>query len=152
MTLQQLTANHYPTLYDICNITDSWIRRSIKEHNDFFSSCSGWVVKHKSKVIGYIILMNHIPYMDIAVHCSVLPEFHGKWMTKKIYKTVFNYIFEELWLPRCTSWLIDGYSNPTFLSRLGFVHEGTTRKGYIKEDRFVNVHNYGMLSEDRRWR
>lgn len=153
MTLTQLSPTHLPALYDICNTTDPWAERSIKEHNEFFSSCGGWVIKHKDKVVGYIVLMNHRPYMDIAVHCSVLPEYHGKWMTKSIYKHVFNHIFEELKVPRCSSWRIGELSNKTFLDRLGFKAEGTIRKGFITSDGiWHDVYLYGMLPEERRWK
>lgn len=152
MTLVTLQPTHYPVLYDITKVTDIWVARTPQEHNEFFSKCSGWVVEHKGKVVGYIILMNHIPYMDIHIHCSVLPEYQSKWMTRKIYATVFNTIFKELLLPRCTSYIIDGYSHPTFLSRLGFKQEGTVRKGYIVGDKWCDVHLYSMLAEEQRWK
>ena len=152
MTLQPLSPTHYPDLYAIGNITDTWTRRTTQEFIDEFSSYGGWAVIHKDKVIGYIILSGHIPYFDVAVHCSVLPEYHSKWMTRTIYKTVFNHVFDELKLPRCSSWLFEGYSNPTFLERLGFKHEGTRRNGYMVGTKLVDVQSYGMLPDERRWK
>lgn len=152
MHLEPLSPKHYPDLHAICNITDKWTHRTTKEFLDEFSEYGGWAVMDKTRVAGYIILSGHIPYFDVAVHCSVLPEYHSKWMTRNIYKTVFNHVFVELKLPRCSSWLFDGYSNPTFLERLGFKKEGVRRSGYIINDKWVDVQMYGMLPEERRWK
>lgn len=152
MNLIKLHKDHFRTLYDVSLITDTWSKKTFEEFATQFSASMGWSVVHKGDIIGYIVLMNHNPYMDVHIHCSVLPEYQSKWMTKGIYKQVFNYIFEELWLPRCTSWIIKGYSNPTFLSRLGFKKEGTMRNGYIIGEKWCDVDYYGMLPDERRWK
>ena len=152
MTLTQLSPKHYPALYDITNVTDTWVKRTVPEHIDFFSQCSGWVIEHQSKVVGYIILMNYVPTVDVTIHCSVLPAYQSKWMTKGIYKTVFNHIFDTLKVNRCTSYLIDGYSNPTFLDRLGFKQEGVLRRAYPINNSVKDIILYGMLPDERRWK
>lgn len=152
MILTKLSPIHYKDLFEVTKVTDSWAKRTYEEFCTEFSQYGGWVVIDKDTAIGYIILSGHIPYFDVAVHCSVLPKYHSKWVTRKIYKTVFNHIFNELKLPRCSSWSFDGYSNPTFLERLGFKKEGVRRSGYIIKDEWVDVQMYGMLPNERRWK
>lgn len=152
MTIEPLHPTHLPTLYDITMITDTWVTRTIPEFMDTFSRYGGWAIKHNNIVVGYIALMNHIPNRDIVIHCSVLPEYHTKWLTKSIYTTVFNYIFDELKVARCSSWTIEKFKNGNFLERLGFTHEGTVRKGFAINGKLVDLFGYGMLPDERRWK
>lgn len=152
MTLEPLHPTHLPTLYDVSKAVDFWSDRTISEFIDTFSQYDGWAVVRDTTPIGYIVLCNHIPYSDIMIHCSVLPEFKTRWLTKHIYAQVFNKIFREYNLPRCTSWAVVGSDGDNFLPRLGFQKEGTIRKGIFFNGGFHNVNTYSMLPEEQRWK
>jgi RimJ/RimL family protein N-acetyltransferase len=152
MTLETLHPRHLPALYDVSSTVDFWANRTISEFMDAFSKYDGWAIVKDNKAVGYIVLCNHTPYLDIMIHCSVLPEYKSVWLTRKIYAQVFNHIFRTLNLPRCTSWAVAGSDGDSFLPRLGFQKEGTIRKGIFFNGQFHNVNTYSMLPEEQRWR
>lgn len=105
-------------------------------------------------VIGAITFTSYCPPVDIFAHVTVMPEFHGKWLTPEIFKRVFDYAFIELNLPRCSAYYFPEI-NPRvggFLRKLGFLHEGTIRKGAVGHGgALTDMHLCGLLREERRW-
>jgi RimJ/RimL family protein N-acetyltransferase len=152
MQLEQLAAHHLPALRDISSQTDEWLEYSDAEFYEVFSQFAGWAILHDGLVIGYIVLSDYKPYRDLSVHCSVLPEYRTKWLTKGIYKTVFNTIFDGFQLPRCTSWTFGSMGGSQFLERLGFKYEGTVRNSYIFKGEWIDTHLYGMLPNERKFK
>ena len=149
MKLEQLQAHHLPALRDISKITDEWLEYTDEEFYQVFSQFAGWAIEHEGLIVGYIVLSDYKPFRDISVHCSVLPEYHRRWLTKGIYKTVFDTIFLGFQLPRCSSWTFGDMGGRKFLERLGFKYEGTVRSSYIFNGEWIDTHIYGMLPNER---
>ena len=149
MQLEQLAAHHLPALRDISSQTDEWLEYSDAEFYEVFSQFAGWAILHDGLVIGYLVLSDYKPYRDVAVHVSVLPQYHKRWLTKGIYKEVFGFIFEFLNVPRCTSWTFGTMGAPDFLKKLGFKHEGTIRSSYVHKGVWIDTHLFGMLPNER---
>lgn len=153
MALVLMDSKHYADLYRISQITDTWVKHTRESSDKYFSTCFGWVLVHGNDIVGYIVFSNYQPELDISIHASVLPQFRGRWLTKGIYKTVFNHAFDLLKCKRVTSWRVHDYTDPNWLPRLGFVEEGVARHAFVDPNGVPkNVTMYSMLPDERRWK
>ena len=152
-TLVPLQPHLYPEVYKIHSVTDTWAQLTIPDFIAHMSQCEGWVIYYNQSPVGYVVFNNLCPNHCVDVHASVLPEFHGKWLSKRIYKQIINFPFEFLQVKRLQTFLVEGYGNPTFLSRFGFKKEGTMRQSHqLPDGTLVDSSVYSMLPNERRWK
>lgn len=71
-----------------------------------------------------------------------------RWASRSTLHALFSYPFVQLKVARLTAYTGRSMTSVRrFLERLGFVHEGTMRQGYVDDDIAV----YGMLRDECRW-
>ena len=137
---------------EIVKITEPWFEYNRASFDGMMAGREGFVlVASDGKIIGAITFSNYQPGSDITIHCTVLSEYQKRWLTKAIYKQVFDVPFITLGLERCGGFVIEGCTPQGFHERLGFKQEGTLRKFVKIKGEYRNVHIYGMLKEERRW-
>jgi ribosomal-protein-serine acetyltransferase len=112
-----------------------------------------WAVWAEGKIIGATSFSDLQPGMNIYWHNFIAAEFKGKWIKRRLIKTVFNYVFNILNLPKFSSCFIVGSDESIceYLERFGFKKEGHLRSAVKLSDGFHDLILYGMLKEECRW-
>lgn len=152
MQIVPIEHKHFQELFKVTTICEPWWGMDRNTSDRLFSKREGFVlVSEEGKVAGHITISDYTVKLDTFIHCSVLPEYQKRWLTKHIYKTVFDYVFDELECIRATGWAAEGLNDLTFHERLGFKHEGVHRKSLRIMDKYYDLHHYGMLKDERRW-
>ncbi|MFZ4856135.1 MAG: GNAT family N-acetyltransferase [Desulfuromonadaceae bacterium] len=153
MYLVPLEYRHHAELMEVVKIAEPWMYIHRAAFDAILGGREGFVlVDAAGRIKGAITYSDYRPGVDVIVHCTVHPDCHRKWLTKKIYTQVFDHVFVTLGLHRCSGHRVSGTLTPdTFHERLGFVHEGTIRQGARIQGELQDVFIYGMLKEDRRW-
>lgn len=78
----------------------------------------------------------------------VAPEFQGRGYGKDALYTLLRHGFEDMNFVRIWGETFD--ENPAFsmFKKLGMIWEGTQRKSYFRNGKFINSHMVGMLREE----
>lgn len=152
MRLEKYEYRHNAELFEVMKISEPWANYHRAQFDAVMQKREGFVlVDNEGKIAGCIVISDFYPGIDAMVHCSVLPKYHRRWLTRSIYKQVFDYIFETLGLDRCSGYIVDGMTPRWFHERLGFKYVGCQRKLFpvngVKKDVFI----FDMLKEERRW-
>lgn len=152
MKIIPIEHKHYPALFEITRISDSYISLDRNTSDRLFSQREGFVIQTSfDKVIGHITVSDYSVRHDVLIHCSVLPEYQKRWLNKSIYKEFFDYVFNDLECVRASGYAVEGINDLEFHRRLGFSWEGCIRNGFRIHDTYYNLHRYGMLKDERRW-
>lgn len=153
MKLIPLEYHHYGELMEVAKLAEPWMFIHRASFDSIMSGREGFVlIDAAGSVQGAVTFSDYRPADDIIVHCSVHPEYHRRWLTKEIYRQVFDYVFVTLELHRCSGFRIDGTGTPeTFHERLGFKLEGVVRQGVRVQGERRDIYLYGMLKDERRW-
>jgi len=152
MLIQPIEHKHFPGLFDVTAICEPWWGFDRNTSDRLFSQREGFVLLNDNEdVCGHITLSDYAVKLNVVIHCAVLPDYQKRWLTRKIYTTVFDHIFDELGCVRATGFSIDGLNGRGFHERLGFTHESTFRKGFRLRENYYDLHYYGMLKNERRW-
>lgn len=154
MKLVPLEHKYFPDLFKVTSITEDWLDLDRNTSDRLFSQREGFVIVdnyNSNKVIGHITFSDYSVKLDVIIHCSILPDYHGVWLTKKIYKECFDYVFNELKCVRASGYAVKGINDLTFHERLGFTLEGVYRMGFRLHDKYFDLYRYGMLAHERRW-
>jgi RimJ/RimL family protein N-acetyltransferase len=153
MKLIPLEYRHNAELMEVVKIAEPWMYVHRASFDAILATREGFVLMDsQGRIKGAITYSDYRPGDDIIVHCTVHPDSHSRWLTKQIYKQVFDHVFVTLDLPRCSGYRISGTGTPdTFHRRLGFKHEGIVRVSVRVQDERRDVHLYGMLRNERRW-
>jgi len=152
MKLETLSHKHFPALFHITQQTEPHLDLDRNTSDRLFGQREGFVLLNNAdKVVGHITLSDYAVRLDVVIHCSVLPEYQKRWLTKSIYKQVFDHVFEELECVRASGFAVCGLTDLTFHERLGFKLEGVYRKGLRIKDTYYDLYRYGMLKDERRW-
>lgn len=156
MRLDTLKEHHYRALYEIhkraerFNVPDYMTFHGIMEKREGFV-----VIAPNGEIAGCISFSDYIPEMDIVIFCFIDPQYRGRWALKRgMYRTVFDYTFKTLELPRVTGYTVKPINDDAagFLAALGFKHEGTVRKRVkMPDNEYYDIEIYGLLKEERRW-
>jgi ribosomal-protein-serine acetyltransferase len=79
----------------------------------------------------------------------IAQEHQGKGIVTEACRAMITHAFRELDLHRvqirCATGNIKSCAIP---QRLGFAHEGTAREAEMVNDRFIDLHIFGMLKQD----
>lgn len=156
MWLDTLNEKHYQALYAIHKEAESVTCASFMEFAEIMRRREGFVVVADSgKLAGMISFSDFIPETDIVIYCFIDPKYRKKWASRTIYKTIFDFPFETLRLPRVTGWTVKSINDDAarFLVALGFRLEGTVRSRIRMphDGNFYDVDIFGLLKEERRW-
>lgn len=97
---------------------------------------------------GYLIAgVVYNEYRGHSMHVS-MASVTPRWASRGRLKALFAYPFEQVRVARLTAYTGRSMTSVRrFLERLGFVLEGTIRKGFADDDCVV----YGMLRDECRW-
>ena len=152
MKLVPLEHKHFPKLFEITSITEPWYGFDRNTCDRLFSQREGFVLENKGgEVIGHITVSDYIPLLEAIIHASVLPEYKSRWLTKSIYKRVFDFVFNDLECRRAVGRAFAGYTDLHFHQRLGFTLEGILRDGLLIRGQYSDILIYSMLPSERRW-
>jgi RimJ/RimL family protein N-acetyltransferase len=152
MKLEQLEHKHFKELFEVIKLSEPIYDLDRNTSDRLFSQREGFVlINNNDKVIGHITLDNYTPRLDIMVHCGVIPEYQKRWLTKSIYRQVFDKVFIDLECVRASGYAIEGLNDLSFHERLGFRLEGISKMAFRHFDKYYNVRSYGMMNHERRW-
>lgn len=157
MRLEVMESKHYKALYEIQQrAKPNRFNAGYDEFVSLMEERQGYVVvANDGRLAGYICFSDYDPGLNILIHCTIDPEFQGRWAIKRdMYRDVFSYPFVTLDLPRVSSYSIEGVTDKAgrFLEGLGFKLEGIIRNGAKGQDgALCNVRLYGLLKEEARW-
>ena len=153
--LQYIVPNdHYPSLYSVMQKADPvWDTKDFGQFVLRMEHLRGWAVVANGKPIGMMGVTNIVPNHDAVIHGAVLPEWRGKWITRKNLETFFGMIFNKLRLVRVSGYVIVGLTDPLerFFLHLGFEREGYQKKKVHVLGKFWDIIPFGMLKEKCRW-
>lgn len=149
MRLMPYEHNHNNRLVEIAKISEPWFTYNADTFN---ADRTGFVIlNNENKIVGSSLFSDYFVGADITIHNMVLPEYFGRWITRSIYKEVFDYPFVSLGLERCSTYIIDGFTDPKAVERAGFTQEGIKRKLVEVDGVKRDVILYGMLKHERKW-
>lgn len=113
----------------------------------------GFVVLDGDRVIGAVTFSDFIPGADITIHCDIDPSYQRRWVTRNICREVFSWVYNDLGLPRCSTFTFPGKTDiaERFVIALGFKMEGLKQKAALLSDGLSDVKLLGMLKEDCKW-
>ncbi len=158
ISLRPITLAHYEALHEIQGRVESFPCPSLFDFRAIMSKREGFVLIADGQIIGAVSFSDFMAEMDITVHIFTDPAWHGRFSSRRIYKAVFDYPFEQLGLPRVTAYLPKSKEHRPFekvaryLKALGFQYEGTVRNRLKMPDgNLWDVEIYGLLKEERRW-
>ena len=152
MHLETLEQKHFKKLFRITSKCEPWWGLDRNTSDRLFAKREGFVVVTEAgETVGHITFDSYIPQLEVVIHACILPEFHGKWLTRSIYKKVFDRVFNELECQRAVGLVYDGLTDPEFHPALGFKFEGTARRGLRVGTEYKDIHWYSMLPHERRW-
>jgi RimJ/RimL family protein N-acetyltransferase len=151
-----LEKQHYAGLYEIALRTEPFaadFMPTVFHFNSLMKEGEGWALKDGENLIGAITLSGLIPLLDVFIHVFVEKQYHGKWMSRKIGKIVGRHVFNNLSLPRMSSFAVKDVTPEAeiFLVELGFRLEGIKEKAAKMPDGYHDLILYGVLKERWRW-
>jgi RimJ/RimL family protein N-acetyltransferase len=152
--LEVLTPRFYRPVFEVARVCEPYSTTDVfDQYRQKLIQMEGWVFTNDSRVFGFGLISDYVPRLDATLHCSVMPDYRGKWIDRNLLKTVFGYLFIELGLPRVSGFHVPGLSDAAgrFQGKLGFKVEGCKRKGVLVGDVYHNVVWVGMLREECRW-
>ena len=156
MWIDTLDKKHYDALFEIVRRAEPYMKNLIFEQfKQTMDTRVGYVVvRQDGRLAGCINFSDFTPRQNAVIHCFVDPEQHGRWLKQGLLRTVYDYVFNRLALPRLSGFCIPGQSDRAgeFLQRMGFRQEGYVRKGALLPDSaYYDVKLFGMLREECRW-
>jgi RimJ/RimL family protein N-acetyltransferase len=150
--LEKYEYRHNAELFEVAKLSEPWHKYHRAQFDAAFAAREGFVlVANDGALAGCIMVSDYFPGVDAMVHCTVAPEYHTRWLTKSIYKEVFDFVFVTLDLHRCGGYVIDGMTPQGFHERLGFKQVGIMRQLITIEGEKHDLILYDMLKEERRW-
>ena len=152
--LIELNSGHYDDLHRVVvhsENLDSSI--TLEEFRMVTAKREGWAVLSDGVLIGSVTYIDYVPNLDIILHVTIDRNFYGRWINRSRLKEVFSLPLCDLGLERVSGYGIIGKTDRAIvtLERLGFEHEGTTRKGIIIHGKHFNLERYGLLKENCKW-
>lgn len=150
----ELQPDHINSLYDVClEAEGNGAGMTLLAFISMMNQREGWAIFNNDKLIGSITLSDFVPKLDIILHCSILKEYHGRWLNRKILNTVYGRIFNELELPKVSSYSISGVTDKAekLLKAMGFEQDGKLRKGAMVSGEYYPLKIFTMLREECRW-
>ena len=155
MWLDTLQTKHHKVLYEIAMTSEPYDSNMTEvAFCSTMATREGFVVVDKDgQIVGCISFSDFTPGIDILVHCTVRAEKQGRWVTRKMLREVFGYVFYSLDLPRVSGFCVPGKSDVAgdFLLQLGFKLEGIRRQTVKLPDGLHDVKLFGMLRDECRW-
>lgn len=102
---------------------------------------------------GAATFSNFVPFMDICLHVAVDRQYRGLWASRGVLRTLCEYAFVGLDLPRVSSYAVQELTPHAAhaLQRVGFNLEGVKRHAARYPDGYHDLMIFGMLREECRW-
>lgn len=98
-------------------------------------------------ITAVVVYNSYIRATSIDMH--VAASVTGRWLTRPFLAATFKYPFEQLGVRRVTARIgANNLKAKHFLESLGFLHEGTIRKGWEPD---IDLLIYGLLKEECRF-
>lgn len=155
MWLDTLNEKHYRAAYDMAMANEPYSSDlSFEQFTGMMKKREGYVVvAPDGNLVGCVSFSDYIPEVNAIIHCVVDKKYQKRWVTKKMLKTVWGYVFDTLHLPRISGFCVKGLSENAgkFLVRLGFKEEGIIRKGFKSGNELYDLMLFGMLKEECKW-
>lgn len=121
------------------------VKRRIEQGSaePFGPSVAFGVVNRDGDLCGGVVFHNYLQDMKcIEVSCAATKD---NWLTPSLARTILRYPFTQLGCQRVTAVTPRrGTRVRRFLEGLGFVREGSVRRGFLTDNAII----YGLLSEE----
>ena len=141
---------HYGVSYD----SKSGTREQMDWYRDLWKLKQGiwWAIclRQTGAFIGCCGFNNYDPVNRLAeLGFWLLPQFWGRGFGTEAVASMLNFAFAELELNRMEALVEqDNASSERLLLRLGFVKEGVLRECEYKDDNFIDIAVFSLLSEE----
>ena len=154
--LRRLTSEEWPGLYPIVLAGEPFAETFVPTLSHFkaaMADCEAFGLFDGGILFGVASFSNFVPLMDVCLHAVVDPAHRGRWISRSIFRDLFRYPFEELKLPRVSSYAMPDMTPKAgdALLRTGFKLEGRKRKAALFPDGYHDLLMFGMLREECRW-
>ena len=89
MEYDSLHPNHYLDIWKLFNKVEGNLQQiQLPEFWKEMENRIGWVLFDENRLIGCVSLSNYCPNSDIVIHATIYPEYHGKWINRKLLKEI----------------------------------------------------------------
>ncbi len=155
MYLKPLKEEDYRQLFEVSKKSEPFAKYLIyDQYAEVMRKQEGFTVRNtEGDIVGSVTFSDFIPTVDMVLHTTILPKYHGWWLTRKMLKQIFSFPFVYLDLPRLSSYSIGGLTDVGgyTLERVGFTCEGVRRNLAKLNGSYHDLVLYGMMREDCRW-
>lgn len=150
--MRRMTDQDYPELHEIFTKAEG-LDIPLHEFRKMMNKREGWVFEEDGKLIGAVTLSDYEEGLNVIIHATINPEYHGRWLKKDEIYEVFTYCFCELMVERVTGMSVPGVSDDAgkLLLAFGFQKEGIMRNACRMNGRLHDVVLYGFLRDECRW-
>ena len=128
------------------------LKKAIKEYNSKKDPRLTWAIELKSenKLVGTISIED---FWELHKQCelgwSINVNYQNKGIAFEAGQTLINHIFKNYDINRIQAFIWQGNEPSKRLAlKLGFTHEGTDREARLKNDKFLDVWNFGLLRKE----
>ena len=155
MEIGPITPEDLPELYAMTKEEDPLLdQMSPWSYTLLMTQRPGWTVRDKEGELAAAVCMSDISNIDCVLHVVCKSKYRGRWVSRKVLRTVFGHVFNTMRLPRCSGFCVKGLTDigGEFLAGIGFKSEGVKRKSFaLSNGERYDLELYGMLKEECRW-
>lgn len=157
LNLESLRPEHFEALFAICMDNFPYLKASFPSLWHFQLNAAAYegfvLVDDKEIVRGAITFSDLIPLRDCMLNIDVQQEFWYSWASRQNFKTICDFAFNKLKLPRMSSRTIKNltcHSEP-MLIKAGFRTEGVVEDALLLPDGFHDMVLWAMLRRRCKW-
>lgn len=156
MQIEELGKEHFGALYDVVLRNEPFAPQLIQtrlHYDAAMQGVEGFVLLDADRLVGAVTFNKLIPLTDICLHAVIEKQYRLRWMTREIARRIAHYAFEELQLPRMSSYGIRDVTPQAeqALIKYGFRCEGVRERAILMPDGYHDIVMYGLLKERCRW-
>ena len=156
MQVKPLGSDEYPDLYSIILDTEPFATDSMPTFSHFkaaMAKVEGFALYDEGQMIGAATFNNLMPLVDVFLGFSIARDYWGRWASRDVLRTLGQFAFKDLSLPRISSITIKGLApqSDAALVKAGFRIEGVKENAACLPDGYHDVVLYGILRERCRW-
>lgn len=127
-----------------------YLQSLLKNYNESKCDFQALFLKNTEEYIGEAGVLSIIkPCNRAVIGYNLLPEYWGKGYATEITRALVKYLFEEEKAERIEALVVaDNEASRKVLEKAGFLEEGLLRNFAYINNKYINVHYYGVIKDD----